>query len=68
MVKLLEEDEMILGLYAFVQGIEFEQSGRDAINQDLESMLERGVHTQEQHDEMMKQLDEIDGEIKGRNN
>lgn len=67
MVKLLEEDEMILGLYAFVQSLKFEQSGRNAINQDLESMLERGVHTQEQHDEMMKQLDEIDEEIKGRN-
>lgn len=65
MVKLKEQDESILGIYSFVQAVKWEQSGRDAINQDLENLLANGSRTQEEYDEMMKQLDEIDEEIKG---
>lgn len=66
-MKLREQDESILAIYSFVQAMKWEQSGRDAINEDLKNLLERGIHTQEQHDEMHKQLDEIDEEINGGN-
>lgn len=64
-MKLREQDESILGIYSFIQAMKWEQSGRDAINQDLNNLLAKGSRTQEEYDEMMKQLDEIDEEIKG---
>lgn len=64
-MKLREQDESILGIYSFIQAMKWEQSGRDAINQDLNNLLANGSRTQEEYDEMMKQLDEIDEEIKG---
>lgn len=65
MVKLKEQDKSILGIYSFVQAMKWEQSGRDAINEDLDNLLANGSRTQEEFDEMHKQLDEIDEEIKG---
>lgn len=64
-MKLREQDESILGIYSFVQAMKWEQSGRDAINEDLNNLLANGSRTQEEFDEMHKQLDEIDEEIKG---
>lgn len=64
-MKLREQDESILGIYSFIQAMKWEQSGRNAINQDLNNLLANGSRTQEEYDEMMKQLDEIDEEIKG---
>ena len=57
----------MLGLYAFASGLLSKSErieAREAINEDLNDLLEEGKLSEEEYDEMIKKLDEIDEEMK----
>ena len=53
----------MLGLYAFASGLLSKSErieAREAINEDLNDLLEEGKLSEEEYDTMHKELDEID--------
>ena len=66
-MELQRREKQILMLYAFASGMSSKSErieGRKAINEDLSNLLEEGKLSEEEYDEMLKELDEIDEKIK----
>ena len=66
-MELQRREKQILMLYAFASGMSSKSErieGRKAINEDLSNLLEEGKLSEEEYDEMLKELDEIDENMK----
>lgn len=62
-MELQKREKQILGLYAFASGLLSKSKrieGREAINEDLNDLLEEGKLSEEEYDTMHKELDELD--------
>lgn len=66
-MELQEREKEMLGFYAFRIGYFSKPErieAREAINEDLNDLLEEGKLSKEEYDEMLKKLDEIDEDMK----
>ena len=66
-MKLQKREKEMLVFYNFVNGMLSKSErieARKAINEDLSDLLEEGKLSKEEYDEMLKELDEIDEEMK----
>ena len=66
-MELQKREKEMLVLYNFVNGMLSKSErieARKAINEDLSDLLEEGKLSKEEYDEMLKELDEIDEEMK----
>lgn len=66
-MELQRQEKDMLAIYAFVNSKLSKSErieGRKAVNEDLNDLLERGILTEEEYNEMLKKLDEIDEDMK----
>lgn len=66
-MELQRREKDMLVLYTFVNSMLSKSErieGRKAINEDLSDLLEEGKLSKEEYDEMLKELDEIDEDMK----
>ena len=66
-MKLQKREKEMLVFYNFVNVMLSKSErieARKAINEDLSDLLEEGKLSKEEYDEMLKELDEIDEEMK----
>lgn len=62
-MELQQQEKQMLGLYAFVSGLLSKSErieAREAINEDLNNLLEEGKLSEEEYDTMHKEFDELD--------
>nr|DAW58246.1 MAG TPA: actin-like protein [Caudoviricetes sp.] len=66
-MELQKREKEMLVLYTFVNGMLSKSErieARKAINEDLNDLLEKSKLSKEEYDEMLKELDEIDEDMK----
>lgn len=62
-MELQKREKQMLGLYAFASGLLSKSErieAREAINEDLNDLLEEGKLNEEEYNTMHKELDELD--------
>lgn len=62
-MELQKREKQTLGLYAFASGLLSKSErieAREAINEDLNDLLEEGKLSEEEYNTMHKELDELD--------
>ena len=62
-MELQKREKQMLGLYAFASGLLSKSErieAREAINEDLNDLLEERKLSEEEYDTMHKELDELD--------
>ena len=62
-MELQKREKQMLGLYALASGLLSKSErieAREAINEDLNDLLEEGKLSEEEYDTMHKELDELD--------